>query len=375
MFLDGLSQCPIGAIPDEESNCTLCSEDFKIGGSSSDKIDFFREDKPEVPVMLRCCNNPIGSTCLRKWLNPFGEVKNSCPYCRKELFRNRYPLHPATQGQGRRRMLEWIIQETKRRTREGPREWREDARTIQAYWERVLRECETDSTRTHARYDEHRARYEEDDRRAAIHEDDRQAAATVALLDDRLEERIITIADDHELEELARQMHRSGTEDDVDEMWENLQTINSRMNIITQRFSDQHDIQIEPIGADALEIEGASIRAEIIPLARHVGARLRRLEELGIVSPEELANLAAPSHLPPPPPPSYRSRRPSPPHRSRRLSPPHHSRRPSPPYHSRRTSPPYHSRRTSPPRRSHRWFRSHRSGRLSIDSSLSIDSD
>ena len=74
-FLHHLPQIPITDLP-PNSECPICKDEYyttnEVGSS-------------EIAVMLPC-QHVIGGSCIKSWLSPTKEAKNSCPYCRREFF-------------------------------------------------------------------------------------------------------------------------------------------------------------------------------------------------------------------------------------------------------------------------------------------------
>ena len=75
-FLDGLPQVDLKTLP-PESCCTICQNlygtETKEGGAG------------ERVVRLPCGHN-FGADCIRTWLSPDREARNSCPACRTTFF-------------------------------------------------------------------------------------------------------------------------------------------------------------------------------------------------------------------------------------------------------------------------------------------------
>lgn len=75
-FLDGLSQIDLATLP-EGSVCKICHVTYGNG----------TEDGSAMEAAVRLpCGHDFGADCIRTWLSPDKEAKNSCPYCRTEFW-------------------------------------------------------------------------------------------------------------------------------------------------------------------------------------------------------------------------------------------------------------------------------------------------
>ncbi len=134
-FLYSLPQHPLCALSKENSKCALCFNSFQTDIPQGDE-DIFEELHGEVPlVMSPCCGQLVGSHCLKRWLDPFRGQNNCCVFCRHKFF-TKLESQETEEGQRQfRRIVDWHVQETRRRITEGPEEWKEDAIHELELWE------------------------------------------------------------------------------------------------------------------------------------------------------------------------------------------------------------------------------------------------
>lgn len=74
-FMLSLPKVNISDIDGEEKECSVCRVTFE---TSDDQ-----HVPPEYPVRLPC-QHTMGSSCIRRWLRPFGKSKH-CPMCRADV--------------------------------------------------------------------------------------------------------------------------------------------------------------------------------------------------------------------------------------------------------------------------------------------------
>ncbi len=139
-FLYNLPRRPIKELDSRDSACTICFEEF-INDGPNHQVDIFKI-KPEVPVVLPC-NHILGSSCLWQQLSPTEKVRgNNCPLCRREFFANQTFLKNPAGIDRAIRMIDWTIQECRRRLVEGPEAGKADARAMMVSMERRRRRFE-----------------------------------------------------------------------------------------------------------------------------------------------------------------------------------------------------------------------------------------
>ena len=76
VFLRGLPELEVQHLPDE-SRCMICLNSY--GAETKD------DGAVEAAVRLPC-GHDVGAECIRTWLSPDKEAKNSCPACRMSFF-------------------------------------------------------------------------------------------------------------------------------------------------------------------------------------------------------------------------------------------------------------------------------------------------
>ena len=76
IFLDGLPQVNFETLP-SKSRCMICLE---VYGTNLE-----HDGAVEVVVCLPCGHH-VGAQCIRIWLSPNEEARNSCPACRRAFF-------------------------------------------------------------------------------------------------------------------------------------------------------------------------------------------------------------------------------------------------------------------------------------------------
>ena len=92
IFLDGLPRVTLKDLP-AESKCMICLNDY------DNKTE---EESAENAIRLPC-GHDVGAECIRTWLSPDREAKNSCPACRMIFFPARprpYMEHGEIEGVG-----------------------------------------------------------------------------------------------------------------------------------------------------------------------------------------------------------------------------------------------------------------------------------
>ena len=125
-FLYSLPRRRINELGPRDSACPICLDEFTTDGLGPE-VDHFKNE-PEIPLVL-LCNHILGNHCAWRLFTPFGEVHaNSCPICRQEFFAKQ-TLSDTPVGMDRMlRLVDWSIQECRRRLVEGPQEGKQDAR-------------------------------------------------------------------------------------------------------------------------------------------------------------------------------------------------------------------------------------------------------
>ena len=76
LFLDRLPQVDLGELPDE-SKCMICLAVYYTETEEDGTM--------EIAVRLPC-GHDVGDECIRIWLSPDKEGRNSCPACRMTFF-------------------------------------------------------------------------------------------------------------------------------------------------------------------------------------------------------------------------------------------------------------------------------------------------
>ena len=75
-FLDGLSKVNTQFLS-AESKCMIC---LNVYGTE------IEEDGTDEPALWLPCGHDVGAECIRTWLSPDKEARNSCPVCRMTSF-------------------------------------------------------------------------------------------------------------------------------------------------------------------------------------------------------------------------------------------------------------------------------------------------
>ncbi|KAL2057878.1 hypothetical protein ABVK25_001495 [Lepraria finkii] len=70
-----LAQIPITDLP-PISECPICKDEYYTTNEVCSS---------EIAVIL-ACQHVTGGSCIKSWLSPTKEAKNSCLYCRREFF-------------------------------------------------------------------------------------------------------------------------------------------------------------------------------------------------------------------------------------------------------------------------------------------------
>lgn len=125
-FLYNLPRRSIKELATRDTACPICLDKFVTNGLGHE-VDVFTT-KPEVPMALPC-THVLGSDCAWKLFCPLKNSReNRCPVCRQEFFEKEgLAKNPVTVGRIIR-LMDWIIQESRRRLVEGPEEGKQNAR-------------------------------------------------------------------------------------------------------------------------------------------------------------------------------------------------------------------------------------------------------
>lgn len=125
-FLYNLPRRSIKELAARDTACPICLDNFATNGIGHEVDVFFTN--PEVPMVLPC-NHILGSGCAWKLFSPLMQsLENRCPVCRQEFFeKGGSEINPATTGRAIR-LMDWVIQESRRRLVEGPEEGKQNAR-------------------------------------------------------------------------------------------------------------------------------------------------------------------------------------------------------------------------------------------------------
>lgn len=76
LFLDGLPPVDLETLS-ADSTCMIC---LNVYGTKTAE-----DDAVEMAVRLPC-DHEVGAGCIRTWLSPDEEARNSCPACRMRFF-------------------------------------------------------------------------------------------------------------------------------------------------------------------------------------------------------------------------------------------------------------------------------------------------